>query len=64
VSAPSPFVVHQGRDEDTGVEFMVTTFGDGLVTIATRAPGETTWSRQHALNERTEIGADGSEVRS
>lgn len=59
---PVPFVTHKGRDEDSGVEFLVSTFEDGLVTIATRAPGESTWSPQHALTERKTFAADGSEV--
>lgn len=59
---PVPFVTHHGRDEDTGTEFLVTTYEDGLVTLAVRATGDTSWSPQHALTERKSFEADGSEV--
>lgn len=42
-----------GRDDESGVEFLVTVWEDGLVTIATRSDVGATWSAPHVLAERT-----------
>lgn len=54
-AAPQPCgtTLHTGRDEVTGVEFLLTVFEDGLMTIATRSDVGATWSPPHVLAERT-----------
>lgn len=51
--APSSTTLHTGRDEDSGTEFLLTVFEDGLMTIATRPDVGATWSPPHVLAERT-----------